>query len=321
MGRDAELEQIKAGVSCAVLLERHPPPWRLDAHESTRRCLKYRRGRGEILLVSHEGRGWWDPCSSARGDVLSLVQFLQPGLNLGQVRQVLRPLLGLSPSFPEHLRRSASNKPLLPVALRWTRRPLPARNSPAWHYLTRMRRLPPSVVLAAVRAGTVREGPRASGWFAHRDPAGRLTGIEMRGPQYRGFSPGGEKTLFRLPGARLPGSTRLRRVIVAEAAIDALSVAAVERLRADTLYTATAGGMGPGTITALEHLLAELAAVPGAVLLAASDADPAGERHAGRLSEIARAAGVRFQRLPPPPGHKDWNEVLLRAEGVRTGRT
>ena len=83
MSHDAELDELRAGVSCAVLLERHPPPWQLDKRESTRRCLKYRRGEGEIILVTHEGRGWWDPGSTAKGDVFSLVQHLEPGLNLG----------------------------------------------------------------------------------------------------------------------------------------------------------------------------------------------------------------------------------------------
>ncbi len=80
MSHDAELDELRAGVSCAVLLERHPPPWQLDKGESTRRCLKYRRGEGEIILVTHEGRGWWDPGSTAKGDVFSLVQHLEPGL-------------------------------------------------------------------------------------------------------------------------------------------------------------------------------------------------------------------------------------------------
>jgi hypothetical protein len=52
--QDAELEQMRAGVSCAVLLERRPPPWQLDKKESTRRCLKYRRAEGEVLLVTHD---------------------------------------------------------------------------------------------------------------------------------------------------------------------------------------------------------------------------------------------------------------------------
>ncbi len=89
--QDVELPEMRAKVSCAVLLERHPPPWQLDKKQSTRRCLKYRRAEGEILLVTHEGHGWWDPCSTAKGDIFGLVRFLNPSLSFGEIRQVLRP--------------------------------------------------------------------------------------------------------------------------------------------------------------------------------------------------------------------------------------
>jgi hypothetical protein len=52
-----------------VVLEQTPPCWKLDRKESTKLSLKYRRGKGEILIVSHAGRGWWDPTSDAKGDV------------------------------------------------------------------------------------------------------------------------------------------------------------------------------------------------------------------------------------------------------------
>ena len=32
-----------------------------DRAESSRASLKYRRGEGEIVIVNHDGRGWWDP--------------------------------------------------------------------------------------------------------------------------------------------------------------------------------------------------------------------------------------------------------------------
>ena len=56
-GHDAEIEELRDKVHCAVVLERTPPPWRLDRKESTKLSLKYRRGKGEILIVSHAGRG------------------------------------------------------------------------------------------------------------------------------------------------------------------------------------------------------------------------------------------------------------------------
>ena len=101
---DAEIETLKRDVSCATLLERLPPPWTLDKRESTRQALKYRRGNGEILIVNHDQRGWWDPHGDARGDVCTLVQHLDRSLHFGHVRQVLRRFAGVAPSFPEALR-------------------------------------------------------------------------------------------------------------------------------------------------------------------------------------------------------------------------
>jgi hypothetical protein len=63
---DPEIEELREKVHCAVVLERTSPCWKLDRKESTKLSLKYRRAKGEILIVSHAGRGWWDPTSDAR---------------------------------------------------------------------------------------------------------------------------------------------------------------------------------------------------------------------------------------------------------------
>ena len=314
MSRDEELEVLRAGVSCAVLLEQHPPTWQLDKRESTRNCLKYRRGVGEIILVTHQGRGWWDPGSAAKGDVFSLAQHLEPSLNLGQVRKLLRPLAGLHPAFPEHLGKGVREKPAVPIGVRWDRRRPPAHGSACWRYLADERRLPNTVISSAIHAGVLREGPCASAWFAHHDHDGRLTGIEMRGPDFRGFSPGGEKSLFRLRDHRAVGRVSMTRLVVAEAPIDVLSLAAIEGPRAESLYVATAGGMGPETIRALELQLRDLALLPGAVMIAATDADRAGDSYADRLKAMAEIAGVQFKRLRPT--EKDWNEALKQGRGA-----
>jgi hypothetical protein len=115
----------------------------------------------------------------------------------------------------------------------------------------------------------------------------------------------GSKTLFRLPG----GAGPLPRVAACEAAIDALSLAAIERMRADTLHAATAGGMGPQTVTALPHLLRDLAGDP-AGLFAATDADTADRRQTARLAKLATETGVRIDAILPPDGLNDWNDAL-----------
>src|ERR1700733_11435693 len=118
--QDKYIEWLKANVSCAVLLERLPPVWRLDHAESSRASLKYRRGPNEILIVNHDGRGWWDPLSDAKGDIFSLIQHLESGLTFPEARRLLRDFAGIAPAFPEALKeqRPASD---VAVAERWER--------------------------------------------------------------------------------------------------------------------------------------------------------------------------------------------------------
>ena len=305
-GHDPEIEELRHRVHCAVVLERTPPPWKLDRKESTKLSLKYRRGKGEILIVSHAGRGWWDPTSDAKGDVFGLVQRLEPGMSFGHVRKRLREFAGLSPRFPPVDRAGARNIPDRPVAERWAERKAIWPNSPTWRYLVRKRWLPSAIIEAAAAAGVLREGPAGSAWFAHLDGHGVVAHVDVRGPAYKGSLTGGAKSLFSLP----PKGPPLPRLVLAEAAIDALSVAAIESLRRDTLYAATGGGIGPGTIAALEALLANIAMLPGALLCSAADANGPGDRFADRHRSLGEKFRIPFARLRPPIEGGDWNDVL-----------
>src|SRR6185437_6381497 len=112
----------------------------------------------------------------------------------------------------------------------------------------------------------LREGPQGSMWAAHLDGDGTLTGWEERGPHWRRFANGGVKILFRL------GNPTAHRICVTEAAIDAMSLAALENLRTDTLYLSTGGGWSPATDAAI----AALAGRPDALVIAATDNDGQG---------------------------------------------
>jgi len=303
---DEEIEQLRKQVRCAAVLERQAPPWRLDRAESTKHCLKYRRGKGEILILNHEGRGWWDPQSDAKNDVFDLVQHFLPHLSFGHARKVLRDYIGLSPSFPE-ARRSRESDPHGAIpADRWARRPRLRRGTPPWRYLTDERRLPANILEAAIAADILREGAYGSPWFAHHDECGRVTHVEIRGPNYRGSLTGGVKTLFRLPGGEPPFS----RLVMTEAPIDTLSIAAIEERRPDTLYAATGGGIGRGSWLAIERILAGIAATPNGLFCSATDANAAGELYATKHEQIAAKAGVAFARLRPPIEYGDWNDIL-----------
>jgi hypothetical protein len=309
MSDDAKLELFRAGVNCAAVLESMSKGWKLDTRQSTRRAMEYRRGEGEILIVNHDGRGRWDPLSQARGDV-NLVQHLDPSLNFGHVRQVLRRMVGVAPSYPATPRDEKGRGATRPIPERWNRQPRQRRGSNAWQYLTGARALPAALVDDAATQNAIREGPHGSAWFAHR-LAGWVSHVEIHGPDYKGSLTGGRKTLFRY----VPRQVRPHRLAIAEAPIDALSLAVLEQRQADTLYVATGGGMGPGTIEALQTIIADLAALSDGLVASAVDANTPGDRYAEYHAKLAGAAGVRFERLRPPHGF-DFNDVLKKGRGL-----
>ncbi len=165
--------------------------------------------------------------------------------------------------------------------------------------------VPARVLTHAAEQDAVRHGAYGSAWFAHRQ-GGLVTHVEIRGPAYKGSLRGGSKSLFRFAWTQ----ASIARLAVLEAPIDALSLAALEGRRADTLYVATGGGMGPGTLAALETETAGLAVI-GGVLVIATDANIAGDRYAAQLSQLAATQCLRSERLRPPEG-LDWNDMLTR---------
>ena len=80
--------------------------------------------------------------------------------------------------------------------------------------------------------------------------------------------------------------------------------AALERMRADTLYVSTGGGWSPASDAAIRAI----AANADMLIVAATDNDRQGEIYAGRLQQIVRETGCRYERLRPST--QDWNSDL-----------
>lgn len=289
-----EIETLRNKVPCAAVLEREG--WKVDVRESTARAVKYRRGEGEIIIVIHGGRGWFDPLSDAKGDVFTLAGHLADVAFPAAVEAV-RSLVGYVPATPSWNRPKRTDISLS-ITDRWWRRRPPAIGSRTWRYLADERAVPKSTLQAAIAQGLLREGPSGSIWTAHVDRTRQLIGWEERGPQWRGFSTGGDKELFRL------GNEAALRFCVTEAAVDAMSLAALEGMRADTLYVSTGGGWSPASDAAIR----EIAANADILIVAATDNDRQGEVYAGRLQEIVRETGCRYERLRPST--QDWNSDL-----------
>jgi len=297
----SEIERLRKAVHCQTVLE--TSGFAVDVKESTRRAMKYRRG-SEIIIVTHAGRGWFDPLGEEKGDVFALMVRLEECAFLDACARVVA-LAGTQPSHSiwRHELHEPSN--LASISENWVRRKSPRPGSATWRYLRWRRCLPTSIIWNANAQDVLREGPSGSIWAAHTDETGAVCGWEARGPEWRGFATGGRKILFRL------GCSNATRLCVTEAAIDAMSLAAIEAVRDDTLYLSTGGGWAPATDAAL-RLLASRSDV---LLVAATDANSQGDTYADRLRALAEDVGCTWLRLRPSAD--DWNEVLKQREKER----
>ncbi|WP_276122429.1 DUF3991 and toprim domain-containing protein [Pararhizobium qamdonense] len=289
-----DIEEMRARVGCVALLEREG--FAIDRKESTSRAVKFRRD-DDIIIVIHDDRGWFDARSDAKGDVFALASHLR-GIGFTEALTMVGHLVAFQPTAPTWEKPLYQTQMVAPITDRWNHRKRPWRASATWNYLRQIRALPRQVISAAIDADVLREGPYGSMWAKHVDEAGAIIGWEERGPDWRGFSTGGAKALFRF------GMNDARRVCVTEAAIDALSLAAIEQTKPNTLYVSTGGGWSPLTAQALETL----ASGEGTWLVAATDNNVQGEVFADRLRQTADYANCDFSRLRPRC--EDWNEEL-----------
>lgn len=287
-----DIAELRSKVACAAVLENDG--WKIDLKESTRRALKYRSG-ADIIIVIHEGRGWFDPLSPAKGDVFDLAEHLGAS-GFPDACDRVAALVGFVVTAPVW-KRAPKRSDTPSIVSRWARRRAPRPGSATWNYLAEQRGIPNTIVATAVAQGRLREGPQGSMWAAHDDLAGRIIGWEERGPHWRGFATAGTKELFRF------GPTGAERICITEAAIDAMSLAAIEH-RSDTLYVSTSGGWSPATEQAIRSL-AERANVR---LVAATDNNRQGDIYADRIRRTACEIGTECTRSRPQA--VDWNEDL-----------
>ena len=131
-------------------------------------------------------------------------------------------------------------------------------------------------------------------------------------PDFQRFADGGLKSLFRLPlkGPPLP------RLVLTEAAIDALSVAASRvpwrhALRRDRRRHRA------GHDRRARGAARDIATLPDALFCSATDANGPGDRFADRHRSLAEKFGIPFARLRPPIEGGDWNDVLRRGPETR----
>ena len=70
----------------------------IDLKEGTRRTVKFRHD-DDIVIVTHEDKGWFDARSDAKGDVLALATYLL-GLCFSEALAAVGDLVAFQPTAP-----------------------------------------------------------------------------------------------------------------------------------------------------------------------------------------------------------------------------
>jgi hypothetical protein len=303
---DHELDRFKRDIHLvAFAVQRYG--YVRDRRESSRACHVLRHlGSNDKIVVRQGQDGHWTYFSVRdSGDNGTILDFVQArgARSLREACDELRQYLG-SPhpaiDFPPAPQRAPGTR----SAAEAFDRALRADNCP---YLNE-RGIHPDTLSDGRFYDTWRIGPRGNVLFAHRDNAGIVTGFEIKNRGFTGFATGGRKTAWQ--SVQRPDD---RALVIAESAIDALSYHQLHPEHAAvTRYLSTAGQPSRVQIELLDRLFS---ALPGAsTVVAAVDADSAGETLARGLHELTRRhAEIGFRR-DAPRAAKDWNEVLQRVE-------
>jgi hypothetical protein len=296
-----ELERFKREINLAELAAGRG--YRIDRQKSSRRYIVMRHpGTDDKIVIARRERDLHWTYFSVRddSDKGSVVDFVQrrSRMGLGEVRKELRAWTGREPVRLERdLPALSSPEPDRAGVARLFNAAREAANSP---YLNGRGIRPGTLVTPRFR-GTFRVDGRGNVLFPHRDEVG-LCGFEAKNRGWTSFASGGRKTIWT--SHVQPTDERL---VLVESAIDALSH---YQLRPDarTRYGSTAGNLSDDALAEVRRAIASLA--PGAVVVAAFDADPSGDKLAAAITRVA--AGVAVYRERPPL--KDWNAVLEQKE-------
>lgn len=296
--RANEIERFKRDLNLVEYAE--VCGYAIDRKESSHNSTVMRRGKDKIVVATHkDGHGIYFSTRDERdnGTIIDFVQRRQ-GLNLGQVRKVLRPWIGesLFPTAPIN-RKPPAERPKKPepaetdrvaIIMRWQGLELYRGR-----YLQDSRGLNDQTI--SLFSDRIRLDEVGNICFRHGDKDG-ISGWEMKNHGFTGFSKGGKKTLF----ATLVGR-RTEQVIITESAIDAMSYHQLHG-RPGTFYLSTAGTLSDRQRFLLRDVLTgDFKEQP---VILGMDADEQGRRYCDEIMMI-RPDAVRHE-----PERKDWNEDL-----------
>jgi hypothetical protein len=292
-----ELERFKTEVNLSQFAASRG--YEIDRRESGKHTAVMRNADGDKIIIVREGQHWVYFSARDDDDNGSIIDFLlhrdQGGL--GRARQTLRRWTGCPPPIPPthyapKLETSTRDRAAI---IRQFSRLQPITDHPALAERGITRALPSLPRFA----GAVLRDHHDNACFPHFDSNG-VSGWEIKNRGFTGFAKGGSKGLWFSCLSRADTC-----LVIAESALDALSYAALfpdDHAR----YFSTGGGVSPAQTALIARAMAKM--LSPAVIVLATDNDPAGHALAATLQSLAPSSAEI--RRPLPEVGKDWNDQL-----------
>ncbi len=283
----------------------------LDPKSSSRGSAVMRHPNGDKIIVARDTDGHWTYFSVRddrdNGSIIDFIQHRQPK-SLGEVRKALREwpsggVRGIPCQFAPSHNFSLNPSPQKdPDRVRVDYGGMaPIRGS--HDYLEKHRGIPAEVISHVRFADCIRIDARGNAVFPHWNDSG-ICGYELKNCGFTGFSPGGEKGLWK--SVTFQNDTCL---VIAESAIDALSHFAIRHDPASR-YVSFSGGLNKSQPTLLLKAARDLPT--GGTVIIATDNDAGGDKLAERIREILVPLRLHVRIVEDRPHERgsDWNDVL-----------
>lgn len=264
-------------------------------------------GGGAIDLVAHLQGKAFKPDLTGRDFLEVMAWFRGRGGRTDGATPKLQPRA--VQAAPESDARAPISKLAVSAARDWPQS-TPSRIPRVMQYLTQQRAIPRAIVSAALRSGEMFADERGNVGFIMRDESLREIGRGVRGTWGKFY----QMAAGSMHGITVLGSPRSLKAVFVESPIEALSYLA---LKGDAMMIATHGSLKDIPHRFVEqHLLRR-----GHVIVAAQNADRAGDSAAEKLMVHVIALGGETRRDRPDPAiGKDWNQILLARQRATTTR-
>lgn len=307
--RESELLKFKTDINLAEFATYYG--FSIDFEKCTKANIQreknivLKNGRDTILVSRDHTWKFWDTSrdklthTDVGGDIISFVQWQKPGLNIGQVRKVLRDYSGSTPPAPIQQTKTKEPEKNISAVRTFISQRKPSQSST---YLEG-RGITKETITHPLFNNRILAGFNGAVIFPHHDAAG-LCGYEYRGPDIRGFSKEGIKGLWY---SQIPKN--LERIFFTESSIEALSHYQLNAPE-NVAYFSAGGNWTPETGQLIQRVMKKYG---DAQIVAAFNNDNGGLTQTNKLELLAKEIGkIVYRELPKSKGH-DWNQELVES--------